>query len=166
LIGAGEAISLRPAGYYALNSLRMEKAYRSWGHDISAADTPLDAGLSFAVSWDKPGGFAGRDALLQQRDVGVRRRLVQFALEDPAPLMHHDEPIYRDGDLVGRISSAAYGHSLGRAVGLGYVEAPEAGLPRSWFETGQYEIEIASRRYAARASLQPMYDPKSERPKS
>jgi 4-methylaminobutanoate oxidase (formaldehyde-forming) len=166
LVTAGAPVGLRPAGYYALNSLRMEKAYRSWGHDISAGDTPLEAGLGFAVAWDKPGGFRGRDALLRQKEAGVGRRLVQFALEDPEPLLLHDEPIYRDGVLVGTIASAAYGHTLGRAVGLGYVTGPEPGLPRSWFETGSYEIEVASRRWPARASISPMYDPKSERPRA
>jgi heterotetrameric sarcosine oxidase gamma subunit len=163
---AGAGVGLRPAGYHALNSLRMEKAYRSWGHDISAGDTPLEAGLGFAVAWDKPGGFTGRDALLRQKDAGIRRRLVQLALDDPEPMLLHDEPIYRDGVLVGRVASAAYGHTLGRAVALGYVTAPEPGLPRSWYESGPYEVEFASARYSARVSLQPMYDPKSERVKS
>jgi 4-methylaminobutanoate oxidase (formaldehyde-forming) len=163
---AGAAIGLRPAGYHALNSLRMEKAYRSWGHDISGGDTPLEAGLGFAVAWDKPGGFTGQEALLAQKESGVNRRLVQFALDDPGPMLLHDEPIYRDGLLVGRVTSTAYGQTLGRAVALGYVRAPERGLPRSWYETGRYEIEQASERYTARASLQPMYYPKSERPKS
>jgi 4-methylaminobutanoate oxidase (formaldehyde-forming) len=166
LMTAGPSVGLRPAGYYALNSLRMEKAYRSWGHDISAGDTPLEAGLGFAVAWDKPGGFRGRESLLRQRETGVGRRLVQLALEDREPLLLHDEPIYRDGVLVGRIASAAYGHTLGRAVGLGYVTGPEPGLPRSWFDSGPYEIEVASRRYPAWASLTPMYDPKSERPRA
>ena len=163
---AGAAIGLRPAGYHALNSLRMEKAYRGWGHDISAGDTPLEAGLGFAVAWDKPGGFTGREVLLRQKERGLHRRLVQFALEEGNPMLLHDEPIYRDGSLVGRVSSAAYGHTLGRAVALGYVNAPEPGMPRSWYESGGYEIELGCERYTARASLQPMYDPKSERPKS
>jgi 4-methylaminobutanoate oxidase (formaldehyde-forming) len=81
-------------------------------------------------------------------------------------MLLHEEPIYRDGDLVGRVASAGYGHTLGRSVALGYVEAPEPGLPRSWFETGHYEVELGCERHSARASLQPMYDPKSERPKS
>ncbi len=166
VLDAGERYGLRPAGYHALNSLRMEKAYRSWGHDISTGDSPLEAGLGFAVAWDKPGGFQGRESLLRRRESGVRRRLVQLALEDPQPLLLHEEPVLRDGEQVGRITSAAYGHTLGRAVGLGYVTAPEAGLPRSWYENASYEIEVAGRRHPARASLQPMYDPKSERPKS
>ncbi len=155
---AGQAHGLRPAGYYALNSLRLEKAYRSWGHDISAGDTPLEAGLGFAVAWDKSGGFRGREALLAQRQAGVRRRLLHLALEDETSLLLHDEPVYRDGILVGRVASAAYGHTLGRSVALGYVNAPEAGAPRAWYESGSYEIEVANRRLPARASLRPRYD--------
>jgi 4-methylaminobutanoate oxidase (formaldehyde-forming) len=144
----------------------MEKAYRSWGHDISAGDTPLEAGLGFAVAWDKPGGFTGRDALLRQKEAGVRRRLVQFGLRDPDAFAYHDEPVYRDGVLAGRVSSAAYGHSLGYTVALGYVTAPEPGTPPSWYTAGEYEIEIAGQRVPADASLRPRYDPRSERPRS
>jgi len=160
---SGPAFRLRHAGYYALNSLRLEKAYRSWGHDISSRDTPLEAGLGFAVAWDKPGGFIGRDALMHQRDRGVSRRLVQFALEDPDAFAYHDEPVYRDGILVGRLSSAARGHTLGRTVALGYVTAPAAGTDPSWYTAGQFEIEIAAERVRAAASLRPMYDHASSR---
>jgi len=165
LVAAGAGFGLRPAGYHALDSLRMEKAYRSWGHDISGGDTPLEAGLGFAVAWDKP-GFTGRDALLRLREAGVSRRLVQFALADPDALAYHDEPVYRDGALVGRVSSAAYGHTLGRCVALGYVTAPEPGTPPAWYRSGTYEIEIAGDRVGADASLRPLYDPGSERPRS
>ena len=161
-----DGTGLRHAGYHALNSLRLEKAYRSWGHDIARRDTPLEAGLGFAVAWDKPGGFIGREALAQQRERGPARRLVQFALDDPDALAYHDEPVYRDGVLAGALSSAAYGHTLGRTVGLGYVTAPEPGTERSWYTAGTYEIEIAAERVPARASLRPMYDPASERPRS
>ena len=160
---AGPAVGLRHAGYYALNSLRLEKAYRSWGHDISRRDTPLEAGLGFAVAWDKPGGFIGRDALLEQRERGVSRRLVQFALDDPDAMAYHDEPVYRDGIMVGSLCSAAYGHTLGRTVALGYVTAPDAGTDRSWFTDGDFEIEIAAERVRATASLRPLYDPTSSR---
>lgn len=163
IIGAGDSFGLRHAGYYALNSLRLEKAYRSWGHDISRTDTPLEAGLGFAVAWNKPGGFIGCEALNWQRERGVARQLVQFALEDPGVFAYHDEPVYRDGDLVGRLTSAAYGHTLGRTVGLGYVTAPAPGTERSWFTAGSYEIEVAAERVPARASLRPMYDPTSRR---
>jgi glycine cleavage system aminomethyltransferase T/glycine/D-amino acid oxidase-like deaminating enzyme len=163
---AGRELSLRHAGYHALNSLRLEKAYRSWGHDISSHDTPLEAGLGFTVKWDKPGGFIGREALLEQQERGIRRRLIQFLLKDPEPLLTHDEPIFRDGELVGRVASAQYGHSLGGAVALGWVAAPLENPERAWFENGNYEIEVADQRVSAVASLRPMYDSKSERPKS
>ncbi len=166
LVSAGSGHGLRHAGYHALDSLRMEKAYRSWGHDISGGDTPLEAGLGFAVAWDKPGGFTGRDALLRLQEAGVSRRLVQFALADPDAFAYHDEPVYRDGVLVGRVSSAAYGHTLGRTVALGYVTAPEPGAPASWYQAGTYEIEIAGERVPADASLRPFYDPASQRPRS
>lgn len=162
---AGGQHGLQPVGYHAMNSLRLEKAYRSWGHDISAADNAIEAGLSFTVKWDKPGGFVGRESLERAKSEGAARRLVQFVLEDPSALLFHDEPIYRDSRLVGRVASAQYGHTLGGAVALGWVEAPEI-VPRSWFEAEPYDIEVGGRRVPARASLSPMYDPKSERPKS
>ena len=157
--GAGHG--LRHAGYHALDSLRIERGFRHWGHDITDEDTPLEAGLGFAVAFDKP-DFIGREALLRQREGTLTRRLVQFALDDPAPLLYHNEPIWRDGALVGHITSGAYGHTLGSAIGLGYVSA-EAGVSGDFVRSGSYEIEIARERFAARASLAPLYDPKGER---
>ena len=152
-----------PAGYHAINSLRLEKGYRSWGHDISSGDSPLEAGLGFAVAWDKPGGFIGLGEVVAQRDRGVQRRLVQFALHDPVPLLLHGEPIFRDGACVGHLTSAMYGHTIGASIGMGYVRGPSADVPRSWFETGDYTIEVAGESVAARASLRPLYDPESKR---
>src|SRR5207248_2921447 len=120
VIAAGADLGLRHAGYHAMDSLRMEKGYRSWGHDIGGEDTPLEAGLGFAVAFKKD-GFVGREVLLRQRDKPLARRLVMFTLADSEPLLLGDEPIYRDGVLVGRITSGAYGHTLGRSVGMGYV---------------------------------------------
>jgi 4-methylaminobutanoate oxidase (formaldehyde-forming) len=163
LIEAGRTHGLRHCGYHTLNSLRIEKAYRDWAHDIGPADTPLEAGLTFTCDWRKPDGFVGRDALLAQREVGVvRRRLVQFLLEDPQPLLYHDEPIYRDGERVGFVTSAMYGHTLGAAVGLGYVAHPD-GASDAFIAAGRYEIETAAAKVPARASLVPLYDPKSQR---
>jgi 4-methylaminobutanoate oxidase (formaldehyde-forming) len=162
LLGAGAAHGLRHAGYHALNSLRIEKAYRHWGHDITDEDTPLEAGLGFAVKWDKPGGFIGRDALLRQRESGLRKRLVQFQLRAAGPLLYHNEPVWQGDSLVGFIRSAMYGHSLGAAVGLGYVTAPGGGRVDA-VGPDDYEIEIAGIRHPALASLRPLYDPKSER---
>ncbi len=158
-----EAVGLKLAGYHAMNSLRMEKAYRHWGHDITDEDTPLEAGLGFAVAWEKPARFLGREALLRQRERGVTRRLVQFALEDPRPLLYHNEPIWRSGKLVGRISSGMFGHTLKRAIGLGYVENEDRSAD---IGAGRYEIEVAGTRFPARASLKPLYDPTSSRIRS
>jgi len=140
LVAAGEELGLRHAGYHALDSLRLEKGYRSWGHDLSPADTPLEAGLGFAVAFGKKAEFIGREALLRQREAGVKRRLVSLTLDDPQRLLFHDEPIYCDGKLVGRITSGAFGHTLGRAVALGYVQVPLG---------KHYEIDIAGERVPA-----------------
>jgi glycine cleavage system aminomethyltransferase T/glycine/D-amino acid oxidase-like deaminating enzyme len=158
LAAAGLSFGLVHAGYHALNSLRIEKAYRHWGHDITDEDTPLEAGLGFAVKWDKPGGFIGREALLRQKSSGYAKRLVQFKLNTPAPLLYHNEPIWQGNSLVGHIRSGMYGHSLGAAVGLGYVTAAGAAI-----DPDGYEIEVAGVRHAATASLRPLYDPNNER---
>ena len=165
IMEAGADLGLKLGGYHAVNSLRMEKAFKHWGHDIADEDTPLEAGLGFAVAFDKNDNFIGRDALLRQKEQGLNRRMVQFALEDPEPLMYHEEPIYRDGVMVGSTTSAQFGHTIGASVGLGYVEN-EKGVDADWIKEGTYEIEVACERYPAKASLRPMYDPKSERPKA
>lgn len=163
LIEAGQAHGLRHCGYHALNSLRIEKAYRDWPHDIGPSDTPLEAGLAFTCDWQKPGGFVGREALLARKAAGhPARRLVQFLLEDPAPLLYHNEPIYRDGVRVGFVSSGMYGHTLGAAVGLGYVAHAE-GVSEAFIASGRYQIEVADGKVPARASLAPLYDPKARR---
>ena len=162
IIAAGQALGLAHAGYHALDSLRIEKAYRHWGHDITDEDTPLEAGLGFAVKFDKPGGFIGRDALLQQREQGVRRRLLQFRLQDPQPLLYHNEPVWRGQRLAGYIRSGSYGHTLGASIGLGYIDIPPgAGLEE--LAAGPFEIEVAGARVPADASVQPMYDPQNRR---
>jgi len=158
LLAKGGDLGLRLAGYHALNSLRMEKGYRHWGHDVTDEDSPLEAGLGFAVAWDKPGGFIGREALLRQKAEGVRRRLVSFALEDPNKLLYHNEPIWRNGRLVGRITSGMFGHTIGAALGLGYVGNGEAPADTSYVQSGRYEIEVAGERVPAKASLRPLYD--------
>ncbi|HEX9702982.1 MAG TPA: FAD-dependent oxidoreductase [Rhodospirillales bacterium] len=162
IVAAGEKFGLIHAGYHAMDSLRIEKAYRRWGHDIADRDTPVEAGLGFAVAWDKPGGFIGRDALVKQRQSGVRRLLTQFALDDPEPLLYGREPIWRDDRIAGYVTTAMYGHTVGAAIGLGYVESEE-GVDRAFVEAGNYQIEVAGVRHAARASLVPLHDPKGAR---
>ena len=158
IVEAGEVVGLVHAGYHALNSLRLEKAYRHWSHDITDEDSPLEAGLGFVVKFDKPGGFIGREALLAQKEQGVARHLVQLKLNDPEPLIYHNEPIWRGDEIVGHITSAAYGHTLGGAVGLGYVTA-EPGAPADSVLGDVYEVEVACERFSADVSLRPLYDP-------
>ena len=165
IVAAGEPFGLRHAGYHALNSLRIEKAYRHWGHDITEEDSPLEAGLGFAIAWRKPGGFIGRDALLSQKESGLKRRLVTFALEDASRMLYHSEPIWRDGTLAGRLTSGMFGHTEGRAVGLGYVEAAGEIVTDATVAQGNFEIEIAGDRIPAKAVLGALYDPKAERVK-
>ncbi len=162
LVREGENFGLLHAGYHALNSLRIEKAYRHWSHDITDEDTPLEAGLDFTLKFDKAGGFIGRDALLRQREQGISRKLLQFRLIDPEPLLYHNEPIWRDDNIVGHVTSAAYGHTLGSCVGLGYVSDAAGEFPVG----DHYEIEVAGQRYATLASAEPMYDPQNEKIRS
>ena len=158
---SGQPNGLELAGMHAMNSLRMEKAYRHWGDDICDEDTPLEAGLSWGVAWDKPGGFIGRDALLSQRETGITRRLVQFRIDDPKPLLYHNEPVYKDGTIVGRITSGMYGHTVGAALGMGYV-SHEVDVPRDQVIEGSFEVEINGKRFPATASFRPFYDPESK----
>ena len=117
------------------------------------------------MAWDKPGGFIGREALLRQRTAGVRRRLVALALERSDRLLYHNEPIWRDGVLVGRISSGMFAHTLGVPLGLGYLAAGERPLDAGWISGGHYEVEVAGERIPAQVSLRPFYDPAGERVK-
>ncbi|ADV12452.1 MULTISPECIES: FAD-dependent oxidoreductase [Mesorhizobium] len=157
---AGVDVGLKLCGLHTLDSCRIEKAFRHFGHDITDEDNVLEAGLGFAVKTAK-GDFIGRDAVLRKKEAGLSRRLVQFRLKDPEPLLFHNEAILRDGKIVGPITSGNYGHHLGGAVGLGYV--PCEGESEADVLASSYEIEIAGERFAAEASLKPMYDPKSER---
>jgi 4-methylaminobutanoate oxidase (formaldehyde-forming) len=169
LMEAGRAFDLRLAGYHAMGACRVEKGYKHWGHDIADEDTPLEAGLGFTVAWDKPGGFLGREALLAQRASGtLPKRLVQVMLQDhsaAAPLLYHEEPILRDGIIVGSIRSGAWGHRIGRSIGMGYVNCAD-GVTADWLASGDWQVEVACERHAARVQLQPWYDPKNERIKS
>ncbi|WAX92836.1 FAD-dependent oxidoreductase [Aminobacter sp. NyZ550] len=157
---AGADLGLKLCGLHALDSCRIEKAFRHFGHDITDEDHVLEAGLGFAVKTGK-GDFIGRDAVLRKREAGLARRLVQFRLTDPEPLLFHNEAIVRNGKIVGTITSGNYGHYLGGAIGLGYV--PCANEPEADVLGSRYEIEIAGKRFTAEASLKPMYDPKAER---
>ncbi len=163
IVTEGAGYGLRHAGFHAMNSLRLEAGYRHWGDDLSDQDTPLEAGLGFAVAFDKPGGFIGRDALVAQRDQPRTKRLVQFRLDDPERLLYHHEPILRDGQPVGRTSSAMWSYTQQRALAMGYVSSPH-GVDAGYLDEGTWEIEVATERIPATASLRSFYDPGSQRP--
>jgi glycine cleavage system aminomethyltransferase T/glycine/D-amino acid oxidase-like deaminating enzyme len=166
LIARGGEVGLRLCGGHALDSCRIEKGYRHFGHDIASTDHVLEAGLGFAVKADKArgrfGDFLGRDSVAKTKQAGLTRRLAQFLLGASRPLLYGNEAIWRDGRVAGYLTSGAYGHHLGAAVGLGYV-ACEAGETARDVLASDYAIEVAGERIAARASLEPLYDPKGER---
>ncbi|MXX91374.1 MAG: FAD-dependent oxidoreductase [Boseongicola sp. SB0677_bin_26] len=161
LLDAGEEFGLRLAGLHAMDSCRIEKAFRHFGHDITDEDHVLEAGLGFAVKTGAKDAFVGRDAVLRKRAEGLRRRLLQFKLGEPEPMLFHNEPLVRDGEIVGIVTSANYGHALGGAIGMGYV--PCEGESAEEVLASSYEIEIAGNRVRAAASLAPMYDPRAAR---
>ena len=165
LMREGAELGLRLAGYHALDSLRSEKGYRHWGQDISPADTPLEAGLGFAVSFKKNSNFVGREALERQKKSSLSRLLVHFLMDDPEPILLHDEPIFRDDELVGMTSSGSFGYTLGRSVGMGYVDMPD-GADKTWFEEAAYKIELGGSQFSAKASVRAFYDPTNERIRS
>jgi 4-methylaminobutanoate oxidase (formaldehyde-forming) len=153
---------MKLCGLHTLDSCRIEKAFRHFGHDITDEDHVLEAGLGFAVRTKKP-AFIGRDAVLRKQEDGLSRRMVQFRLNDPEPLLFHNEAIVRDGKIVGPVTSGNYGHHLGGAIGMGYV--PCQGQSEADVLSSTYEIEVAGVRHKATASLVPMYDPKALRVK-
>ncbi|MFQ5437898.1 MAG: FAD-dependent oxidoreductase [Paracoccaceae bacterium] len=163
LMQAGDAMGAKLCGMHMMDSCRIEKAFRHFGHDITSEDHVLEAGLGFAVDRDKP-DFIGREAVLRKREAGLSRRMVQFLLTDPEPMLYHNEPILRDGEIVGYLSSGNYGHTLGGAVGMGYV--PCVGETADQVLASSYEIDVAGARVGARASVRPLYDPQSRRMRS
>jgi len=166
LMSRGADIGLRLCGTHALGGCRLEKAYRDYGHDMASTDHVLEAGLGFAVKPDKAkgrfGDFIGHEAVLRMREAGLSRRLVQFLLADPRPLLYGNEAILRDGRVAGYLTSGAYGHHLGAAVGLGYVDC-RPGEHAADLLASSYTIEVACEPVPARASLDPLYDPKGTR---
>ena len=168
LRATGAAYGLRPVGLKALASLRMEKGYRDFGHDIDNTDCPLEAGLGFALALDKPGGFVGRDAVLARKAAnaaagGMGQRIVQVRVLDPEPLLFHAEVLHRDGAAVGYVRAASYGWTLGGAVGLAMVSGGGEPVTPDWLKAGTWEVDIAGVRHPVEVSLRPMYDPTSSR---
>lgn len=160
---AGKEFDISPYGYHTMNSLRMEKCYRHWGHDITDEDTALEAGLSFACDFNKPDGFIGRQALLTQKEQGpLKKRFVAFLFENPEPLCYHEEPIYANGKIVGRTTAGMFAHTLGATIAMGYINNEE-GVTKDWLDSTKFEIEVECERYEVTPSLRSFYDPKMEK---
>ncbi|HTL56339.1 MAG TPA: FAD-dependent oxidoreductase [Candidatus Limnocylindrales bacterium] len=162
LMKAGREFGAVNAGHYAINSLRLEKGYRAWGADISPDDTALEAGLGFAVGWKKNAPFLGKDTLVRQKQAVLKRLLVTFVLEDSGPVLWGSEPIYRNGQAVGYTTSGSYGHTLGAAVGMGYVKCQD-GVSPDFIKEGRYEINVSGKRFPAAAYLKAPFDPERKK---
>ena len=166
VLTAGEEFGIRPYGYHTMNSLRIEKCYRHWGHDITDEDTVLEAGLGFTCDFNKANGFIGRQAVLDQKETApLRKRFVALVFEDPMPLCYHEEPICADGRVVGRVTSAMFAHTIGATIALGYVEN-DAGVSKNWLESARFEIEVECERFKVTPSLRALYDPKMQKIKT
>jgi 4-methylaminobutanoate oxidase (formaldehyde-forming) len=162
VIEAGKAFGLKHAGLRSLGSLRLEKGYRDWGHDIDNMDDPYSTGLGFAIRLDKEDDFIGKQACKERKaDPVFRHRLVQILLKDPEPLMFHSEVVLRNGIPVGEVRAASYGHTLGGSVGLAMVSGDPVNA--AYLDEGEWEVRIAERTYPAEVSFKPMYDPGMER---
>ena len=158
-----------PCGLHTLDSCRIEKAFRHFGHDMSSEDHILEAGLGFAARIGKQSGrfgdFIGRDSVMKKKDEGLNARMMQFRLKEPMPLLYHNEAVLRDGEIVSYLTSGNYGHHLGGAIGMGYVPCHDGEDAASQLASS-YEIDVAGERVSAEVSLKPMYDPAATRMKA
>lgn len=172
IVEAGAEFDLKHAGLRALGSLRMEKAYRDYGHDMDNTDSLLQVGLGFTCDFEKSGGFIGMESILEEKAAskargGPTKRLAQVLVNNSYPLMHHGEVLWRNGERVSEIRAASYGHTLGGAVGLSMLEGGgDKPITKDWIENGDWEVEIAEQFFHCTVSLRPLYDPKNERIKN
>ena len=160
IMEVGEEFGLKLVGMHAVDSGRLEKGYKHWGSDIGPDDTPVEAGLGFAVNYDC-GDFIGRDALVAQKEAGHKRRLVNFVVEDPEVMIYHDEPVYRNGELHGQNTHGAYSHVMGGSMGMFYVQSEEK-ITKDFINDAKYEIKVEGKLYPIKVYMFPPYDPKSE----
>jgi sarcosine dehydrogenase len=158
---AGDDLGIKPVGFHAIDSLRLERGFRHWGADIGPDDTPFEAGLGFAVNLNKK-DFIGCKALQAQKNETLKRKLVTFTVDDPQAMIYHDEPIYRNGILASSNTHGSFSHVLGLPIGMGYLTNPD-GITDEWILEGVYEIEVEDQRVPAKVHLDPVYDPKGKR---
>ena len=151
--------SVKLAGYHALNSLRMEKGYLHWGHDIGIEENPFEAGVGFCVNFNKESPFLGQVALEKKKDSATKKRKINFALSNNDLFMYHNEPILFDGKIVGEITSGMYGFYLDKSLGMGYISASDSCSIEEMISLQKFEIEIAETKYKADGSIKCFYDP-------
>jgi 4-methylaminobutanoate oxidase (formaldehyde-forming) len=156
-MAAGEAHGIRPAGYRAIESLRLEKGYRAWGADITPTDSPFEAGLGWAVKLKAGVDFLGREAAAAVAAAPLKRFLVGLSVADPAAVLVGRETSLRDGAPVGYLASGGWGYTVGRNIGYGYVRNP-AGVNEDWLRAGGYALVVAGDEYPATLHLEPLYD--------
>lgn len=167
IVEAGQALDLKHAGLRALGSLRLEKGYRDYGHDMDNTDTLLEVGLGFTCDFDKATGFIGKEKVLEHKQTakaegGLKKRLAQVLVDDPQPLLHHGEVLWRNGERICEIRSASYSHTLGGAIGLCMLESNEP-IKKLYISGGDWAIEIGNDMYPCTVSLRPLYDPTNEK---
>jgi glycine cleavage system aminomethyltransferase T len=166
LHGAGEKFGLVDAGYYAIDSLRIEKGYRAWGRELTPDCNPFEAGLAFACKLAKDIPFRGRDALLRIKAEGVKRRIAALTIDAPDAMLWGGEAILRNGQPAGFLTSAAYGHTLGKPVALGIIQCADAAIDQEYIESGRYEVDLAGKLLPAHAHLRAPVDPSGARVRS
>ena len=164
LMAAGQPLGLKPAGYRAIESLRLEKGYRAWGSDITPNDSPFEAGLGWAVKLKRNLDFMGREAAERAAANPLKKRMVGFTVDDPDVILLGRETVLRNGTFAGYLSSGGFGHTLGKPVGYGYLRMAD-GVDDEWIGAGSYELVVAGDRVPARVWLEPMYDPGADRVK-
>ena len=164
LVAAGDELGLANAGYYAIESLRLEKAYRAFGRELTPDYNPAEAGLLFACKLKTDIGFLGRDAVERARTGGPRRRLVSLVLGDPGAMIWGGELVLRDGIAVGQVTSGAWGEALGACAGLAYLRDPDGGvLVADVIRSGEYQVNVGGDLYPATVTLRPPFDPSGDR---
>ena len=166
LLAAGAEFGVMRGGYYAIESLRLEKGYRAFGRELTPNDNPVEAGLLFACKLATDVPFLGRDAVERAKAEGVQRRVVSFVVDTAGPMLWGGELILRDGVPAGQVTSAAWGESTGACVGLAYVRSPEVPITAGWIRAGAYEVNVGGERHPVSVSLKPIYDPANERTKA
>ena len=165
LMEAGKPFEIKPVGYRALESLRLEKGYRAWGSDITPNDSPFEAGLGWAVKLKKDIDFLGRKAAKDMSAKPLGKRLACFTVDDPDVVLLGRETILRNGEPVGYLTSGGHGYTAGKGIGYGYVRNAE-GISNNFLRSGHYELVVAMENVPAEIHLEPLYDPSASRVKA